>query len=209
MFDQEGIHAEPHSIVAHRLQSAFAELSAALDETLRDQRDSAAACLQRAQAILRTVNNTAAQPSKYNGAHGLAPWQVRRTLAHIEANLGDCVTNKDLAAVARLSESHFNVAFRNSVGRPPRVYIIHRRIERAQKLMLSTEMALSEIALECGFADQAHLSRLFRKFVGEPPAAWRRARANPGYSDATTAPPDGRRTSQHSGMSNITSQAEK
>lgn len=180
MFDQDALRSEPNSMLAHRLQSAFVELSAALDETLRDQRDNAAACLQRAQAILQTVNSApAAQPPKYNGARGLAPWQVRRTLAHIEANLGESVTNKDLAAVARLSESHFNVAFRNSVGRPPRVYIIHRRIERAQQLMLSTEMALSEIALECGFADQAHLSRLFRKLVGEPPAAWRRTRADP------------------------------
>jgi AraC family transcriptional regulator len=38
---------------------------------------------------------------------------------------------------------------------------------------------LSEIAAECGMADQAHLTRLFRGIVGESPAAWRRARVNP------------------------------
>ena len=88
--------------------------------------------------------------------------------------------NKDLAVIARLSEFHFNVAFRNSVGHPPHEYIIRRRMERAQGLMLSTNKSLIEIAADCGLSDQAHLTRLFRRVVGESPAAWRRARANPG-----------------------------
>jgi AraC-like DNA-binding protein len=53
-------------------------------------------------------------------------------------------------------------------------------MERAQGLMLSTDKPLSEIAAECGLADQPHFTRLFRRVVGESPAAWRRARANPG-----------------------------
>jgi AraC family transcriptional regulator len=100
-------------------------------------------------------------------------------LAHIEANLGTPMRNKDLATVARLSEYHFNVAFRSSLGEAPHGYIIRRRVERAQGLMLSTEKPLAEIALECGLTDQAHFSRLFRKIVGESPAVWRRARVNP------------------------------
>ena len=66
-----------------------------------------------------------------------------------------------------------------SVGDSPHEYIIRRRMERAQGLMLSTDKALSEIAAECGMADQAHFTRLFRRFVGESPGAWRRARADP------------------------------
>jgi len=110
---------------------------------------------------------------------GLAPWQVRKVLAHIEENLDATVRNQDLAELARLSTFHFNVAFRRSVGESPHGYIIRRRIDRAQRLMLATEKPLSDIAAECGLADQAHLTRLFRRIVGESPAAWRRARANP------------------------------
>jgi transcriptional regulator GlxA family with amidase domain len=99
-------------------------------------------------------------------------------LAHIEANLSTPMRNKDLAAIARLSQFHFNVAFRNSIGEAPHGYIIRRRVERAQGLMLSTEKPLSEVAAECGMADQAHFTRLFRRIVGESPAAWRRARVN-------------------------------
>jgi len=162
-----------------RLRSAVVELSTALNETLRDERSNAAACLQRAKAMLRGVDGTSPQPSERRVRQGLAPWQVRRVLAHIEANLGTPIRNKDLAALARLSTFHFNVAFRNSVGDSPHGYIIRRRVERAQGLMLATDRSLSDIAAECGLADQAHLTRLFRRIVGESPAAWRRARANP------------------------------
>jgi AraC-like DNA-binding protein len=162
-----------------RLQSAFVELSTALNETLRDERRSAVACLQRAQAMLQDVDDVPLRHSDGGARQGLAPWQLRRVLAYIEANLSMPLRNKDLAGVARLSTFHFNVAFRKSVGNSPHEYLIRRRMERAQRLMLSTDAPLSEIAAECGLADQAHLTRLFRRVVGESPAAWRRARANP------------------------------
>jgi len=161
-----------------RLRSAVAEIFTALNETLRDQRGNAAECLLRAEAMLETVEQPAA-PAPVIAPQGLAPWQIRRVLTYVDSNLDTPIRNKDLAGVARLSEFHFNVAFRKSVGHSPHEYIIRRRMERAQGLMLSTEKTLSEIAAECGLADQSHFTRLFRRFVGESPAAWRRARANP------------------------------
>jgi AraC-like DNA-binding protein len=161
-----------------RLRSAVAEIFTALNETLRDERGKASECLQRAEALLEIVEQPAA-PASGIAPQGLAPWQTRRVLTHIDSNLDRPIHNKDLASVARLSESHFNVAFRKSVGQSPHEYIIRRRMERAQGLMLSTDKALSEIAAECGLADQPHFTRLFRRAVGESPAAWRRARVNP------------------------------
>jgi AraC family transcriptional regulator len=161
-----------------RLRSAVAEIYTALNETLRDERSKAAECLQRAEAMLETVEQRGVAASA-TAPRGLAPWQIRRVLTYVDSNLDTPIRNKDLAAVARLSEFHFNVAFRKSVGHSPHEYLIRRRMERAQGLMLSTDKALSEIAAECGLADQSHFTRLFRRFVGESPAAWRRARANP------------------------------
>jgi transcriptional regulator GlxA family with amidase domain len=177
MYDNDT--AEAALVSLHQLRTVVAELSTALNETLRDERSNAAACLQRAQAMLHGVAGTSSEPSEKTARQGLAPWQVRRVLAHIEANLGTPLRNKDLAAVARLSPFHFAVAFRNSVGESPHEHLIRRRVERAQGLMLSTDKPLSLIAIECGLADQAHLTRLFRRIVGESPAAWRRARVNP------------------------------
>jgi AraC family transcriptional regulator len=171
--------AESTLFSLHQLRSAVVELSTALNETLRDEWSNAAASLERAKAMLHGVDGTSPQPSANSARRGLAPWQVRRVLAHIEADLNTPIRNKDLAALARLSTFHFNVAFRNSVGESPHRYIIRRRVERAQGLMLSTDRSLSDIAAECGLADQAHLTRLFRRIVGESPAVWRRARANP------------------------------
>ena len=178
MYDQE-LTTEATTVSFDRLRSAVIELSTALNEALRDERNNAAACLQRAKDMLHGVDQAPPQPVEKDARRGLAPWQVRRVLAHIEANLGESLRNKDLAAIARLSTFPFAVAFHNSIGEAPHAYVIRRRVERAQGLMLSTDRPLSDIAAECGMADQAHLTRLFRKIVGESPGAWRRARANP------------------------------
>lgn len=171
----------PQLVSLQRLRSAVAEIFTAINETLRDERSKAAECLLRAEAMLETVEQVAvaAPPLPVTASRGLAPWQIRRVLTYIDSNLGSPIRNKDLAALASLSEFHFNVAFRKGVGHSPHEYLIRRRMERAQGLMLSTDKALSEIAAECGLADQPHFTRLFRRFVGESPAAWRRARANP------------------------------
>jgi AraC family transcriptional regulator len=159
----------------HQLQSAVADISKALNEALRDDRINAVMYLQRAESSLRIP--VRAEPSRAASAGPrLTAWQRRRVLEHMDANLASPLRNKELAALVDYSEFHFNVAFRNSLGASPHEFLIRRRIERAQHLMLSSGMPLAEIASECGLADQAHLSRLFRKVVGESPAAWRRER---------------------------------
>jgi transcriptional regulator GlxA family with amidase domain len=154
-----------------RLQSAIAEISRSLGEALRDDRTNAALYLRRAQDLLETSVGT---PRATEPGPRLIAWQIRRVREHIDASLASPLRNRDLAALVRLSEFHFNVAFRNSLGESPHRYVIRRRIARAQELMLSTTLPLCDIAGECGLADQAHLSRLFRQVVGETPASWRR-----------------------------------
>jgi AraC-like DNA-binding protein len=105
----------------------------------------------------------------------LAAWQVKRTMLHIESNLETTLLASELAAIARLSVSHFSRAFRASFGQPPHTYVMARRIEKAKRLILSdVPIPLAEVALRCGLSDQAHLSKMFRKLVGESPAVWRR-----------------------------------
>lgn len=106
---------------------------------------------------------------------GLARWQARRALAYIEENLESKLATRELAALVSFSRSHFSRAFKRSLGLPPMEYVAKRRVERAKLMMISTGEQLTEIALACGFADQSHLNRSFRRLVGMSPGLWRRA----------------------------------
>jgi AraC family transcriptional regulator len=108
---------------------------------------------------------------------GLATWQARRTLAHIEANLASKMDIEDLANVVALSRSHFSRAFKRTLGFSPMEYVVVRRVERAKAMISGTREPLAEVALACGFADQAHLNRRFRDIVGISPGRWRRSNA--------------------------------
>jgi AraC family transcriptional regulator len=105
---------------------------------------------------------------------GLAPWQRVRLTSYVDANLAKRLSTAELAALVRLSTSHFCRAFKASLGCSPHEYVIQCRMVRAKMLMLQTGISLAQIAAECGLADQAHLCRLFRRRVGISPSAWRR-----------------------------------
>jgi AraC-like DNA-binding protein len=107
---------------------------------------------------------------------GLISWQTKRLRAHIEANLEKQLSVRQLAAIVRLGPSHFQRAFRRSFGVSPHAYVVGRRILRAQEIMLQSDTPLSQIALDVGFSDQAHLTTRFRRAVGVTPATWRRER---------------------------------
>ncbi|THD60574.1 AraC family transcriptional regulator [Phenylobacterium sp.] len=115
----------------------------------------------------------------------LAPWQAKKAATYIEEHLDAPIDIGELAALVRLSQSYFSRAFKVSFGATPQPYILGRRIALAQDLMLTTEHPLCGIALDCGFSDQSHLSRIFRRLTGDSPNAWRRARrAAPGEADS-------------------------
>lgn len=124
--------------------------------------------------MTRAVTRAMTGAMKVRG--GLAPWQVRRVAEHIDANLAASLRLGDLAKLVKLSHSHFCRAFKESFGQPAHSYVMNRRLEVAQGLMLTTTDPLSRIAATCGMADQAHFCKRFRRLVGEPPNAWRRAR---------------------------------
>jgi AraC family transcriptional regulator len=126
--------------------------------------------------MFETIERKAVPAPSIRTRRALAPTLIQRVLLYIDANLENRIRNSDLAAMACLSVFYFNGVFRTSVGHSPHDYVIRRRVERAQGLMLSTDKTLAEIAAECGLTDQPHFTRLFRRFVGESPAAWRRAR---------------------------------
>ncbi|NKB16120.1 MAG: helix-turn-helix transcriptional regulator [Sphingomonadales bacterium] len=105
---------------------------------------------------------------------GLTGWQERRATEYLSANLGSEGSLKEIAAQCGLSTSHFCKAFKETMGIPPHQWLIRRRIEVAKVFLKAPSLSLAEVALECGFADQSHFTRVFTRIVGMGPGAWRR-----------------------------------
>jgi AraC-like DNA-binding protein len=122
--------------------------------------------------VLRSYGNVAAEPLSTRG--GLAPRQLRSACEFIEANLHGDPSIADIAAECGLSGSYFAKAFKQATGAPPHAWLSMRRIARAKQLLSGTNVELAEIALACGFVDQSHFSRAFRKTEGCSPGRWRR-----------------------------------
>lgn len=110
---------------------------------------------------------------------GLPNWRAKRVLTYIEANLGSTISIGEMADCVALSKSYFSRAFKQSLGFSLMTYVTSRRVERAKLMITSSQERLSDIALACGFADQSHLNRCFRRAVGISPGLWRRSVAAP------------------------------
>lgn len=107
---------------------------------------------------------------------GLAPWQARRAAELLRSRLDGGVRLNALAQECGMSVSHFARSFRATFGVSAHRWLVQRRIEAAQELMLTTADPLAQIALQCGFSDQAAFNRTFHQFVGQSPGRWRRER---------------------------------
>jgi AraC family transcriptional regulator len=106
---------------------------------------------------------------------GLAPWQERRAREFLLANIKRGVALKEVAQECGLSVGHFSHAFRRTLGVAPHKWLVEQRVVLSKDKLYDDGLSLSDVALECGFTDQSHLTRVFRQIVGVTPGAWRRA----------------------------------
>ncbi|MEZ0497300.1 helix-turn-helix domain-containing protein [Sphingomonas sp. IW22] len=102
-------------------------------------------------------------------------------------DLSIAVSIAEIAVLCRLSLCHFVRAFSNTIGITPYAWFMRQRIRRAEDLLTNSDLPLAQIALECGFSDQAHFTKAFVKVTGLTPAKWRRrwtVRRTSGAEDA-------------------------
>jgi AraC-like DNA-binding protein len=105
---------------------------------------------------------------------GLAPGALRRVREHIEACFAQKIDSSRLAEIAGLSASYFSRAFKQSIGMPPHRYVMTRRLAAAAELIRNTSKPLAVVAIDVGFSDQSHFTRIFTQMTGETPGALKR-----------------------------------
>jgi AraC family transcriptional regulator len=104
----------------------------------------------------------------------LSQQQKRRIDEFIDSHLDESIDLKSLADLANLAPCNFARQFKRITGKAPHAYVIEKRLERAHRLLVFTSVPIKEISASCGFADQAHLTRLFVRSRNRPPAAFRK-----------------------------------
>ena len=114
----------------------------------------------------------------------LSPRRLRHVLDHIEAHCLRRIRLQELADLLGLSQSYFSAACKASTGMGPHQWQTRARLERVKALLLKPEATLTEVAIVAGFADQAHMTRVFKQYAGVTPAAWVRAQAPTGANSA-------------------------
>jgi AraC-like DNA-binding protein len=100
--------------------------------------------------------------------------QLNRALEHIRMHYGEKISVETLASTAGMSRRSFERQFRQAIGCSSLTYLRRVRINAVCRAILCSARSLSEIALSCGYSDQSHMTREFRRLVGGTPREYRR-----------------------------------
>lgn len=107
----------------------------------------------------------------------LSPWQERLAKQTMLEHMAHGLSIAEVASQCSLSRSHFSRAFKKTTGMAPRDWFLQARLDKARTLLAESPASISQISLECGFADQSHFTRVFTRSTGTTPFTWRRAAA--------------------------------
>jgi AraC family transcriptional regulator len=102
--------------------------------------------------------------------------QLRRVRDFVESQLETDLRLNAMADICGLSTEYFVRLFKATLQVSPYQYVLSRRVERAKILLGQSEQSLADVALQCGFSHQEHMTRMFRRFTGVTPGRYRRGR---------------------------------
>lgn len=120
-----------------------------------------------------SLGRTAAKNAARERAGGLSRRALKDAVDYIGDNLERDLKLADIARAAHMSPYHFSRLFKQSTGLTPHRYVIERRVQRAKELLCSSTLPIAEIARLCGFANQSHLNRHFKRLLGVNPKTLR------------------------------------
>ncbi|MFN3211343.1 MAG: helix-turn-helix transcriptional regulator [Roseovarius sp.] len=123
------------------------------------------------QLLADRLRHLAAGSGTRRDRPALSQRSLLRVDAFIRAQLHGRITVADLAAVSGHSASHFTTLFKRATGRTPYRHVLALRVARAEDLIAARSgQSLADIALDCGFSSQSHMTAVFREVTGRTPA---------------------------------------
>ena len=99
--------------------------------------------------------------------------RIAQLVSYIQEHLTETISIQSLADRACLTKSYLIRTFRDTLGQTPLQYILQKKIQKAQTMLLGTELNVNEVARAVGFADTSYFIRLFRKNLGFTPQEYR------------------------------------
>ena len=114
------------------------------------------------------------QEEEYDFSKSFTAQHYKQVLDYIAVNYGNNILLEDMAAQASLSPSHFSRLFKQTIGQSPYQFLMTYRIEQSKKMLDNPNTLMIDIAVNCGFSDQAHFSRVFKRSEGVTPKQYRR-----------------------------------
>ena len=103
----------------------------------------------------------------------LQDFYIQEAVTFMEHNYQRELTVEEVADVCKLNRSYFSKLFKESMGCPPQEFLIRLRLSKAAEQMKSGKAPIGEIAAACGYPNQLHFSRAFKKRYGVSPREWR------------------------------------
>lgn len=110
----------------------------------------------------------------HNYIGGLPKYKLRESIAYIQEHLGEEISLEAIASHLNMSQYYFCHLFKQSMGVSPYQYVIQQRVNKAKQLLKHRQLTITDVALECGFANQTHFTKHFRKLTGITPKVFRK-----------------------------------
>ena len=108
------------------------------------------------------------------GGGPLRDFYIQEAVTYMEQNFQRDLTVEELSDVCKLNRSYFSKLFKETMGCPPQEFLIRMRLSKATELMRTSRASIGDIAQLCGYPNQLHFSRAFKKRYGVSPREWRR-----------------------------------
>ena len=101
--------------------------------------------------------------------------RVKAMLGFIHANYSEPLTVGQIAAFAHISQREAFRCFQQVLGTTPTLYLLHHRINNAARMLVETDLSVTDISMACGFSSPGYMWKVFRDINGVSPRAFRKS----------------------------------